>query len=92
MGSEESKSRLCKQCRECKYKNTCNDKRMEALAYMSGTNENGTSNTVDSLMQHEYRDIKIAENTTVTIDLKEIRHQVEQSFFPNLMQSATRSK
>ena len=34
---------------------------------------------------HDYRDIKIAENTTVTIDLEELKIKLNESYFPSML-------
>ena len=38
------------------------------------------------LRPHDYRNIKIDESTTVTIDLEEIKENLHKSFMPNLLQ------
>jgi hypothetical protein len=34
-----------------------------------------------ALAKHDYRDVKIAENTTVTIDLEELKENMRKSFY-----------
>lgn len=38
------------------------------------------------MVKHDYRDVKIAENTTVTIDLEELKEKLQQRFMPNFLQ------
>jgi hypothetical protein len=38
------------------------------------------------LAKHDYRDVKIAENTTVTIDLEDIKKKLHRDLMPNFMQ------
>lgn len=38
------------------------------------------------LVTHDYRDVKIAENTTVTIDLEEVKEKLRLRFTPDLIQ------
>nr|DAZ24216.1 MAG TPA: hypothetical protein [Caudoviricetes sp.] len=38
------------------------------------------------MVKHDYRDVKIAENTTVTIDLEEIKKKLHQDLMPNFLQ------
>lgn len=35
-------------------------------------------------VEHNYRDIKIAENTTVTIDIEEMKKKMREDFYKNL--------
>lgn len=35
----------------------------------------------DMLVKHDYRDIKIAENTTVTIDLEKMKKDLAEDFY-----------
>lgn len=80
-------TRLSKACRECKYVDTCENKRMEALAYLSEAFSVGGVNAAASVMQpHDYRDIKIGINTTITIDLEEIKKELAKSIYPNYLQ------
>jgi len=78
-------SRLIKVCKECPYKDTCQNKKMEALAYigeelsMPNATEASLSITQPMMIKHNCRDIKIAEGTTVTIDLEEVKKEFEKS-------------
>lgn len=44
-------SRLSKKCRECEYADTCEHKRMEALAYISESSMNAGTITSSSAIQ-----------------------------------------
>lgn len=90
-------SRLSKQCRECRYVDTCEHKRMEAFAYvgeesfntiaLASTSVNAGSLASSSVIQsHDYRDIKINKGMTITIDLKESQKELTKSLYGNLMQ------
>ena len=84
-------SRLCKQCRECRYVETCDHKRMEALAYCEPMLSPATTTAAATLTQpllvsHDYRNIKVGENTTITIDLEEVKEQLRKSYYPNFLQ------
>lgn len=60
---------------------------MEALAYLSEASNIGGVNAAAPVMQpHDYRDIKISANTTVTIDLEEIKKKLNESIYPNFLQ------
>lgn len=83
-------SRLSKQCRECRYAKTCQHKKMEAVAVMRQANAAlAESAAMPALAKHDYRDIKIAENTTVTIDLEELKENMRKSFYKGILRSAT---
>ena len=78
-------SRLSKKCRECKYVDTCNHKMMEALAYINEASIIAGANTAAAIVQpHNYRNKKIDFNTTITIDLEDIKREVEKSLYRNL--------
>jgi hypothetical protein len=74
-------SRLSKQCKRCPFVDTCENKRMEALAYIEPST---TTLKADSsaplasqiIEKHDYRDIKIDANIEVTIDLEYIKKQL----------------
>ncbi|QIB56557.1 hypothetical protein GXM18_17860 [Blautia producta ATCC 27340 = DSM 2950] len=33
------------------------------------------------LVKHDYRDVKVSENTTITIDLEEVKRQMEKGLY-----------
>ena len=43
--------------------------------------ENTTSCAAPILRKHSYRDIQLDENTTVTIDMEEIKEQLRKDFY-----------
>jgi|GEM_PF-1097639 len=51
---------------------------------MPNATEASLSITQPMLIKHNYRDIKIAEGTTVTIDLEEIKKEIEKSICKQL--------
>jgi len=90
-------SRLAKKCSACKMRDDCNQKRKEACALMVEPPDltlPALKDAVQPLMQdllikRDYRDIKVGENTTVTIDLEEIKRDLRnQIFAQNLMRLA----
>lgn len=89
-------SRLCEKCRKCPKANKCDHKQMESLAYLpepyaAPHMQPATMSATAPITQpHEYRNVKIAENTTVTIDLEDIKEKMRNQFFTGLMQSASR--
>lgn len=81
-----SLSRLSKECRECPFKEKCSKKRMEAEGYLpepmlaSATMPSTEELAAPILRKHDYRDVKVAESTTITIDLEELKEQMKQDF------------
>lgn len=79
-------SRLSKKCRECKHTDTCEHKRMEALAYLNESSTFAGVNAAASIMQpHDYRNINISTDATVTIDLEEVKKKIIKSMYPNFL-------
>lgn len=82
-----SLSRLSEKCRKCPFKEKCSKKRLEACAYIEpNIAQNVAMNVSESMTQpilakHEYRDVKVAENTTITIDLEDLKKQIEKEFY-----------
>lgn len=76
-------------CMICPYKDECNNKRLESCAFMevekrnsaSLIQENTTLCVAPILRKHSYRDIRLDENTTVTVDLEEIKEQLRREFY-----------
>lgn len=58
---------------------------MEAAAYIDGTSTNAGTLISETIIQpHDYRDVKIDENTTVTIDLVELKKKISESLYKDL--------
>lgn len=83
-------SRLSEECRKCPFVSKCDNKRMEAMLYMEPNVASSASVDyvapvlADILAKHDYRDIKIAENTTITIDVEELKRQMKKEFYKQL--------
>lgn len=83
-------SRLCEKCRKCPFISKCDNKRMEALAYLqpkvaaSASVDYTAPILVDVLVKHDYRDIRVGENTTITIDVEELKRQMKKDFYRKL--------
>lgn len=79
-------------CKHCEHYPDCDSKRMEACAYLIPKNNIAKSVAqnysvpiaAESLVKHDYRNIKIAENTTVTIDIEELKKKMEENFYKYL--------
>lgn len=75
-------SRLSEKCRKCPYVENCNHKKMEALGYIVPTTQECVQSVIQPLMKKEdLRNIKIDENTEVTIDLEELKEQMKKDFY-----------
>lgn len=78
-------SRLSKKCRECPFVDKCQNKRMEAEAYAIPVTMPGVAELAQPIVaRHDYRDIKVSENTTITIDFEKLKKQLQQSHFPGM--------
>lgn len=79
-------------CRKCEHYLKCNSKMMEACAFIisEDTVAQSLSQTVsmpimqEMTVKHDYRNIKISENTTVTIDIEEMKKKLEENFYKQL--------
>lgn len=77
------------ECQVCQYYNDCKYKRRVACMYLEPlTNPAAAEITqpivADVLLKHDYRDIKIGENTTVTIDLEEMKKKMVDDFYKSI--------
>jgi len=83
-------SRLIKKCRECPRKDECDDKMVEALGYLEPPIAATAGATASAdiaapiMVKHDYRDIKISEGVTITIDLEDMKKQIERDFYREL--------
>lgn len=76
-------SKLSEKCRKCPFLEKCEHKQMEAVGYLEpATAPVATELTAPLLAPHDYRNIKVAENTTITIDLEELKRQLAERFNP----------
>lgn len=77
--------KLATKCRKCPYVLTCDHKEMEAIGVLPLSKSAAGSSTAplmqEMAVKHDYRDIKIAENTTVTIDLEDLKKQLVEDFY-----------
>lgn len=70
-------------CQQCELYDECTNKRMELCAYITPTIAAPAMQplALDAIAKHDYRDVKIAENTTVTIDLEELKKKLEDEIY-----------
>ncbi len=80
-------SRLSAKCRACPLMEKCDHKRLEAEAYLEPSVAASAAyplveGLVESVMiKHDYRNVKVAENTVITINLEELKRQIEKEFY-----------
>lgn len=73
-------SRLCAECAKCPKIDTCDHKRMEMVGFLEPTaNDSQEKLSENAAVPHKYRNVKIAPNTEITIDLEDIKKEIEQS-------------
>lgn len=73
-------SRLCAECAKCPKVDTCDHKRMEMVGFLEPiVNESQENISENVAVPHKYSQVKIAPNTTVTIDLEDIKKEIERS-------------
>lgn len=69
---------------------TCDHKRMEAIGYLpepiiAPAVEPTLADLTEPIMvKHDYRDIKVDENTTVTIDIEDLKRKMVEDFYSGL--------
>lgn len=72
--------KLSSECEVCPFKDTCDHKRMEAVGFLNPVANKNNVNLEESLIApHDYRQVKIAPNTEVTIDLEDYKKEIEKS-------------
>lgn len=85
--------RLSAKCAACEFKDKCDKKRMEMLGCLELPEQNlavAVSETVAADMvqplavKHDYREIKVGENTTVTIDLEEMKKKLQEDMMKSI--------
>lgn len=77
-----SLSRLSAKCQACPDVLTCDHKRMEAVAYFKEVASNaGIDAAQPTLIPHDYRNIKINNGMTMTIDVEELKRELERSIY-----------
>ena len=87
-------SRDSDECKACEHYEDCDNKRMVmcALREMPPTESmivpaaNGACAPLlqDMAVKHDYREIKIDTNTTVTVDIEDIKKQIERDFYKSM--------
>ena len=83
-------SRLSAKCRACPYVDTCDHKEMEALGYLPepiiapAVAPVVADLAAPIMVKHDYRDIKVSENVTVTIDIEDLKRKMVEDIYAGL--------
>jgi hypothetical protein len=73
-------SRLSEKCKYCPFVDTCDHKQMEMVGFLEPATRNNRQDIEEQLIvPHDYRQVKIAPNTTVTIDLEDFKNEINKS-------------
>ena len=72
-------TRMAKMCRECPFKDKCKNKRLEKEAYLTPV----ISPIIEdvALKAHDYRNVKVAEKTTITIDVEDLKERMRKEIY-----------
>lgn len=77
-----SLSRLAPECEACPFVERCKNKRMVAEAYLMPASAEMVSPVLEPLaVKHDYRNIKVTPNTTITIDVEELKKQIGRDIY-----------
>lgn len=72
-------------CQSCPHYEDCSNKRMAMCAYIDPASQEATQPIMaDIMVKHDYRDIKINENMTITIDLEEMKKKITEDFYRSI--------
>lgn len=82
-------SKLSEKCQKCPNVNDCDEKRMEACAYMkmpdpcmeSALSPSADCASAEVLVKHDYRYIKNNCGMTVPLDLEAVKKQLERDIY-----------
>ena len=75
-------TRMAKMCRGCPFKDKCKNKRLEKEAYLAPVVSPIIENMASPVLKaHDYRNVKVAENTTITIDVEELKERMRKEIY-----------
>lgn len=74
------------ECVHCQYYDDCKHKRKVACEYLEPLSTTlvqplSVPIAAEMAVKHDFRDIKVGENTTVTIDLEEIKKKISEDIY-----------
>ena len=79
--------KLSERCKACPHVDTKKKKKMESCGYIEPKISADLASPVLAEMvqpmaiRHDYRNIKVAENTTITIDVEDLNRQMKKDFY-----------
>lgn len=75
-------TRMAKMCRECPFKDKCKNKRLEKEAYLTPVISPIIEDVASPVLKaHDYRNVKVAEKTTITIDVKDLKERMRKEIY-----------
>lgn len=75
-------SRISPECEKCPFVKKCNNKRMVAEAYLMPAQAEMLAPVLEPMaVKHDYRDIRVAPDMTITIDIEELKKQIERDIY-----------
>lgn len=83
-------ARMTQKCQECELRDKCDNKKTEACAYFteplvaSVVMPSMSELTQPILEKHDYMNVKVAENTTITIDVEELKKKIADDVYNSL--------
>lgn len=73
-------------CRVCPKRYACDHKRLEEHGFLESAAASSSQPLGEPVIRpYDCREIKISENTTVTIDLEDMKKKLVESHFPPLL-------
>lgn len=75
-------TRMAKMRRDCPFKDKCKNKRLEKEAYLAPFTSPIIEDMASPVLKaHDYRNVKVAENTTITIDVEELKERIRKEIY-----------
>lgn len=75
-------TRMAKMCRECPFKDKCKNKRLEKEAYLTPVISPIIEDVASPVLKaHDYRNVKVAEKTTITIDVEDLKERMRKEIY-----------
>ena len=75
-------TRIAKMCRVCPFKDKCKNKRLQKEAYLAPFTSSIIEDMASPVLKaHDYRNVKVAENTTVTIDVEDLKERMRKEIY-----------
>lgn len=75
-------TRMAKMCRECPFKDKCKNKRLEKEAYLTPVISPIIEDVASPVLKaHDYRNVKVAETTTITIDVEDLKERIRKEIY-----------